>query len=176
MRACTLLFARAAVATAVSPARADVSPAEGIPIVVPYAPAASDVLARLVGTRMEAAFRQPVTVEHKPGAIGTIAQQFVAAARPDGYTLLLGITSTQVVDAHLYTKLNFSIAKAFAPIGLIASSPMIPAVSPSSPSTASPTCWRRRGPRRRRSMSAPPATDRRRTCRSSCSRRRPGSR
>ena len=111
-------------------ARADTFPSEGIRIIVPYAVGGiADVLARLVGTRMEAAFRQPVTVENKAGANGTIAQQFVAGAKPDGYTLLLGNTSTQVVNAHLYTKLPINIAKAFQPIGLIASSPMLLVVS-----------------------------------------------
>jgi tripartite-type tricarboxylate transporter receptor subunit TctC len=76
-----------------------------------------------------------VIVENKAGANGTIAQQFVAGAKPDGYTLLLGNTSTQVVNAHLYTKLPINIAKAFQPIGLIAASPMMLVVSASSPAS-----------------------------------------
>lgn len=114
--------------------RADAYPTEVIKIIVPYAPGGiADVLARLVGSRMEASFKQPVTVENRAGANGTIAQQFVAAAKPDGYTLLLGNTSTQVVNAHLYTKLSINIAKAFQPVGLIASSPMLLVVSSTSP-------------------------------------------
>ena len=114
--------------------RADAYPTEVIKIIVPYAPGGiADVLARLVGSRMEASFKQPVTVENRAGANGTIAQQFVAAAKPDGYTLLLGSTSTQVVNAHLYTKLSINIAKAFQPVGLIASSPMLLVVSSTSP-------------------------------------------
>ena len=89
----------AAVATAFSlllpgVACADSYPAEPLRIIVPYAPGGiADVLARLVGSRMETTFKQPVTVENRAGANGTIAQQFVAAAKPDGYTLLLGNTS-----------------------------------------------------------------------------------
>ncbi len=116
---------------------ADSYPAEPLRIIVPYAPGGiADVLARLVGSRMEVTFKQPVTVENRAGANGTIAQQFVAAAKPDGYTLLLGNTSTQVVNAHLYTKLSFNIAKAFQPVGLIAASPMMLVVSASSPSNS----------------------------------------
>ncbi len=120
-----------------SPAvRADTFPSETIRIVVPYAAGGiADVLARLVGTRMEASFKQPVIVENRAGANGTIAQQFVAAAKPDGYTLLLGNTSTQVVNAHLYTKLPINIAKAFQPVGLIAASPMMLVVSAGSPAS-----------------------------------------
>jgi tripartite-type tricarboxylate transporter receptor subunit TctC len=130
-----LLLVTAGLLPAVS--RADAYPAEMIRIIVPYAPGGiADVLARLVGSRMETAFRQPVTVENRAGANGTIAQQFVAAARPDGYTLLLGNTSTQVVNAHLYTKLNFNIGKAFQPVGLIASSPMLLVVASGSPANS----------------------------------------
>lgn len=118
-------------------AQTDSYPSEGIRIIVPYAPGGiADVLARLVGSRLEASFRQPVTVENRAGANGTIAQQFVAAAKPDAYTLLLGNTSTQVVNAHLYTKLNINIAKAFQPVGLIASSPMLLVVSSTSPANS----------------------------------------
>jgi len=123
-----------AMAFAAPVARADNYPAEGIRIVVPYAAGGiADVLARLVGARMEAAFKQPVIVENRAGANGTIAQQFVAGVKPDGHTLLLGNTSTQVVNAHLYTKLPINIAKAFQPIGLIAASPMLLVVSAASP-------------------------------------------
>lgn len=118
-------------------ARGDAFPTETIRIIVPYAAGGiADVLARLVGTRMEANFKQPVIVENRAGANGTIAQQFVAAAKPDGYTLLLGNTSTQVVNAHLYTKLPINIAKAFQPIGLIAASPMMLVVSAGSPANS----------------------------------------
>ena len=118
-------------------ARSNGFPSETIRIVVPYAAGGiADVLARLVGTRMESTFKQPVIVENRAGANGTIAQQFVAAAKPDGYTLLLGNTSTQVVNAHLYTKLPINIGKAFQPVGLIAASPMMLVVSASSPATS----------------------------------------
>ncbi len=114
-------------------AQSDAYPSEPIRIIVPYAAGGiADVLARLVGTRFEALFKQPVTVENKAGANGTIAQQFVTQAKADGYTLLLGNTSTQVVNAHLYKHLSFNIEKAFQPVGLIASSPMMLVVSSAS--------------------------------------------
>lgn len=74
-------------------ARADEFPSEPIKIVVPYATGGiADVLARLVGSRLEALVKQPVIVENRSGGNGTIALQFVAQAKPDGYTLLLGNT------------------------------------------------------------------------------------
>jgi tripartite-type tricarboxylate transporter receptor subunit TctC len=136
MRALILFLVSCGLTAAAPVARSDAFPSETVRIIVPYAAGGiADVLARLVGTRMEAAFRQPVIVENKAGANGTIAQQFVAGAKPDGYTLLLGNTSTQVVNAHLYTKLPINIAKAFQPIGLIAASPMMLVVSASSPAS-----------------------------------------
>jgi tripartite-type tricarboxylate transporter receptor subunit TctC len=134
MRKILLPLTMLALAAAPLAARADNYPTEMIRIVVPYAPGGiADVMGRLAGARLEAAFKVPVTVENRAGANGTIAQQFVAAAKPDGYTLMLGNTATQVVNAHLYTKLNFNIAKAFQPIGLIAASPMLLVVGPGSP-------------------------------------------
>ncbi len=134
MRALFVALTLVGLVSAAPVVRSEPFPTETIRIVVPYAAGGiADVLARLVGTRMEAAFKQPVIVENRAGANGTIAQQFVAAAKPDGYTLLLGNTSTQVVNAHLYTKLPINIAKAFQPIGLIAASPMMLVVSAASP-------------------------------------------
>jgi tripartite-type tricarboxylate transporter receptor subunit TctC len=124
-------------ATAADAARADEYPSGPVRIVVPYAAGGiADVLARLVGARLEAKWRTPVVVENRPGANGTIAQQFVARARPDGHTLLLGNTGTQVVNRFLYRDLPFDLEKDFQPIGLIASTPMLLVVAPSHPANS----------------------------------------
>lgn len=124
-------------ATAAGAARAEEYPSGPIRIVVPYAAGGiADVLARLVGARLEANWRNPVVVENRPGANGTIAQQFVARARPDGHTLLLGNTGTQVVNRFLYRNLPFDLEKDFQPIGLIASTPMLLVVAPSHPANS----------------------------------------
>ena len=115
-------------------ARADEFPSEPIKIVVPYATGGiADVLARLVGVRLEALVKQPVIVENRSGGNGTIALQFVAQAKPDGYTLLLGNTATQVVNRFLYPNLPFDIVRGFQPIGKIAQTPMMLVVSTASP-------------------------------------------
>lgn len=115
-------------------ARAIEFPSEPIKIVVPYATGGiADVLARLVGARLEALVKQPVVVENRSGGNGTIAMQFVAQAKPDGYTLLLGNTGTQVVNRFLYKNLPFDIVRGFQPIGKIAQTPMLLVVSAASP-------------------------------------------
>jgi tripartite-type tricarboxylate transporter receptor subunit TctC len=115
-------------------ARADEFPSEPIKIVVPYATGGiADVLARLVGARLETLVKQPVIVENRSGGNGTIAMQFVAQAKPDGYTLLLGNTGTQVVNRFLYKNLPFDIVRGFQPVGKIATTPMLLVVSATSP-------------------------------------------
>lgn len=115
-------------------ARANEFPSEPIKIVVPYVTGGiADVLARLVGARLEALVKQPVIVENRSGGNGTIAMQFVAQAKPDGYTLLLGNTGTQVVNRFLYKNLPFDIVRGFQPIGKIAQTPMLLVVSAASP-------------------------------------------
>jgi tripartite-type tricarboxylate transporter receptor subunit TctC len=115
-------------------ARANEFPSEPIKIVVPYATGGiADVLARLVGARLEALVKQPVIVENRSGGNGTIAMQFVAQAKPDGYTLLLGNTGTQVVNRFLYKNLPFDVVRGFQPIGKIAQTPMLLVVSAASP-------------------------------------------
>lgn len=118
-------------------ARANEFPSEPIKIVVPYATGGiADVLARLVGARLEALVKQPVIVENRSGGNGTIAMQFVAQAKPDGYTLLLGNTGTQVVNRFLYKNLPFDIVRGFQPIGKIAQTPMMLVVSAASPANS----------------------------------------
>ncbi len=109
-------------------------PDQPIRIIVPYsAGGIADVLARVVGAEFEKIFKQPVVVENKPGANGTIAQQAVADAKPNGYTLLLGNTSTQVINRFLYKKLAFNLETAFEPVGKIAFTPMLLVVAADSP-------------------------------------------
>ena len=114
-------------------AQAQDYPSAPIRIVVPYAAGGiADVLARLVAVRLEPLWKQSVVVENRAGANGTIAMQFVAQAKPDGHTLMIGNTATQVVNRFLYRNLPFDIERAFQPVGLIASTPMMMVVAPSS--------------------------------------------
>jgi tripartite-type tricarboxylate transporter receptor subunit TctC len=96
-------------------------PDRAIHIVVPFpAGGPSDVLTRIIGERMSADFGQAVVVDNRPGANTLIGAQFVAKAAPDGYTLLMAIDSTLVMNQYLYTSLPYDPINDFAPITLAA--------------------------------------------------------
>ena len=80
-------------------------PSQPLKIVVPYPPGAlTDVLGRLVGERLNAAFGQPVMIDNKPGAATQLGAAYVAKQSPDGYTLLLATVSTLCITPALYAK------------------------------------------------------------------------
>jgi tripartite-type tricarboxylate transporter receptor subunit TctC len=96
-------------------------PTRPIHIVVPFpAGGPSDVLTRLMGDRMSADLGQPIVVDNRPGANTVIGTQLVAKAAPDGYTLLMAIDSTLVMNQYLYSHLPYDPIKDFAPISLAA--------------------------------------------------------
>jgi tripartite-type tricarboxylate transporter receptor subunit TctC len=140
-RAFILLFAAAMVAgtLAMRPfaARAQTSgsyPDRPITLVVPYAPGGgNDVLARAVAEPMSKSLGQPVVIENRGGAGGSVGTRQVAKAAPDGYTLGLGGTGTLAIDPTLYPNVGYDPRKDFAPVGLIATSPLIVLVNHSVP-------------------------------------------
>lgn len=79
----------------------------------------SDILARYLGVKLSALLGQPIIVENKPGAAGTVGTAYVAREKPDGYTLTLGGASTHMLAAALYPKLSYDPVKDFAAIGQI---------------------------------------------------------
>jgi tripartite-type tricarboxylate transporter receptor subunit TctC len=99
-------------------------PAHPIRVVVPY-PAGGlvDLVTRIVTERMAQKLGQPLLVESRAGANGTIATAYVAHAEPDGYTLLM-ITDSHGVNPLFYKDLGYDSIKDFAPIGLIGKSPL----------------------------------------------------
>ena len=95
-------------------------PSRPIRIVVPFAPGgASDILARLIGKELSERLKQPVVVENKPGAGGTIGADLVAKSPPDGYTLLLADVSVVMTFPSLYPSLPYQ-AKDLIPVANIA--------------------------------------------------------
>ena len=94
---------------------------------------ASDVLARILGRKLEQVLGQPVVIENRPGAGGNIAAEAVAHAPADGHTLLLGNNSILATNAALYQKINFDPVKDFAPIGLVGSQANILVLNPAVP-------------------------------------------
>jgi len=95
----------------------------------------SDVLARLVGRHLADALGQPIVIENRPGAGGSIAGAAVATAAPDGYTLMLANGSSHGVTPGLYPKLPYDTLKDFAAVTMIASSPNLLVVNPSLPAS-----------------------------------------
>ena len=102
-------------------AAAQAYPVKPIRIVVPWAPGGStDVLARLIATKMTENWGQPAVVENKPGASGNIGSELVVKAPPDGYTLLLGSVSTHAMNPFLMANMPFKGVDDFSTIALAA--------------------------------------------------------
>jgi tripartite-type tricarboxylate transporter receptor subunit TctC len=121
-----LICAALVLGALVTPARAQPYPTRSITLVVPFAPGGpADLLARLIGTRMTEEFGQTVVVENKPGANTIIGAQIVAKAKLDGYTLLMAIDGTMVMNPFLYAKLAYDPFKDFQPITQIAVIPSV---------------------------------------------------
>ena len=126
-------FLAAAILTGATFATAAEFPARPITLVVPYAAGGgNDVIARIVAERMGASLGQPIVIENRGGAGGTIATRQVAKADADGYTLLIA-TSSLAINPSLYPNAGYDPRKDFAPIGLIASSSNVVLLHPSVP-------------------------------------------
>jgi tripartite-type tricarboxylate transporter receptor subunit TctC len=108
-------------------------PSKTIKIVVPFtAGSATDIMARIVGERMSANLGQPVVVENRPGAGGTLGSAQVAKSEPDGYTLLV-VSTGHVVNPVLYPGLSYDTVGDFAGITPLAALPSVLVVGAGSP-------------------------------------------
>lgn len=109
-------------------------PTNPIKLIAPFPPGSvQDLRARHIGNLLSPRLRQPIIVENKPGASGSIGSNFVARSKPDGYTLLLCTTSTLAGNAALLPALPYNPEKDFAPISKLVDTAGIVAVSSSSP-------------------------------------------
>jgi len=109
-------------------------PGKAITIVVAFGPGSgTDVGARLLAQKLSDSLGQPVIVENKPGANGSIAAAYVAKAKPDGYTLFMGTNSTHGANPALMRQMNYDPIKDFAPITRVAVFTSIIVVNPSLP-------------------------------------------
>jgi tripartite-type tricarboxylate transporter receptor subunit TctC len=100
--------------------RPEAFPSRAIKIVVPFpAGGPSDVLARMIGQKMNEDWGQPVVIENRPGANTVIGAQIVAKAPPDGYTLLMAIDSTLVMNQYLYRTPPYDPFNDFVPVTLV---------------------------------------------------------
>jgi tripartite-type tricarboxylate transporter receptor subunit TctC len=109
-------------------------PDHPIRFIVPFPPgSSSDIIARIVAQRLGVRLGQPLVIENRPGASGSIATEAVARANPDGYTLGLANTSTHTLSPSLVAKPAYDPVKDFAPISMIGASPFVLAVYPGIP-------------------------------------------
>jgi tripartite-type tricarboxylate transporter receptor subunit TctC len=115
-----LIMAAASLALA-APSFAQNYPNRPITLIVPFAPGGpADLLGRLVGQKISEDLGQQVVIDNRSGANTIVGAQFVARAQPDGYTVLLAIDGTLVMNPFLYAKLAYDPFKDFDPVSLIA--------------------------------------------------------
>jgi tripartite-type tricarboxylate transporter receptor subunit TctC len=113
------------------PAQAqDAFPTRPVTLVVAWAPGgSSDLVARILAERMSKELGQPVVVDNRPGASGTIGQASVARARADGYTILMSGRGTFAMASHLFPNRGYDDARDFAAIGKLCETPIYLCVS-----------------------------------------------
>lgn len=120
------------IALSASPALAQNYPSHPIRLVVPFAAGgAVDVLARLLGSKLSEQLGQPIIIEDRPGAGGTLAADTVAKSPPDGYTILQNTNGAAIAPA-LYKSLPFDAETDFAPVTQVVASNLILVASPKS--------------------------------------------
>lgn len=118
------LLAAALTVAATGGAMAQAYPEKPIHIVVTFTTGgAPDILARLIGEKLTAAWGQPSVIDNKPGAGGNTGADSVAKAAPDGYTLVVGTVGTHSINGALYKKMPYDMVKDFTPITLLATTP-----------------------------------------------------
>src|SRR5512145_2547858 len=114
-------------------AMAQAWPSRPVTLIVPFPPGGTtDVLARALAESLRESLGQPVVVESKPGAGATIGADFVAKAKPDGYTLLVGAVPHNIATS-VYKKLPYDFQKDLAPITTIAMVPNVLVVNAATP-------------------------------------------
>jgi tripartite-type tricarboxylate transporter receptor subunit TctC len=129
----TIQLIAAAFAFAGLSAVAQTWPAKPISLIVPFpSGGTTDVLARAIGQELSAALGQPVIVESKPGAGATLGADFVAKAKPDGHTFLMGAVHHTIASS-VYKKLPYDFQKDLTPISVVALVPNVLVVNPGVP-------------------------------------------
>lgn len=112
-------------------------PSKPIRIVVGFPPGGgNDIIARLIGAKMQDSWGQSVVIDNKPGANSIIAAEYVAKSAPDGYTLLVNATGGMSVNPVLYAKLPYDSLRDFVPVSMVGSFPLVLVVNPSVPANS----------------------------------------
>jgi tripartite-type tricarboxylate transporter receptor subunit TctC len=114
------LFALAFAVACSGAALAQAYPSRAIRLIIPFGPGSStDVVARILADRLQDRLGQPVIVESRPGANGSVAAETVAKSAPDGYTIMLASNGTHAINVSLFSKLSYDPLKDFEPISQI---------------------------------------------------------
>lgn len=118
----TALFLALAVSFSVA---AQTYPAKPVRVLVGFSPGgAPDIIARMLGVKMQESLGQPIVIENRPGASGNVAADATAKSAPDGYTLLMGNVSL-TISAHASPKPSFDVTQDLEPVGMVASLPLM---------------------------------------------------
>jgi tripartite-type tricarboxylate transporter receptor subunit TctC len=118
------------------PALAQQWPAKTVRLLIPYPPGGSaEILARPIAQKLTELWGQPVVLDFRPGAGGTIATEVTAKAAPDGYTIIM-VLAAHAINHSLYAKLPYDTLRDFAPVTLAASLPLIVVTPPSVPANS----------------------------------------
>ncbi|WPB58902.1 tripartite tricarboxylate transporter substrate binding protein [Xylophilus sp. GOD-11R] len=125
----TALAALAVVGAA--PVLADTYPSRPVTLIAPFPPGGStDVLARILATRLGARLGQPVVIENKPGANGSIGASAAARAKPDGYTILLMGGSSYTVNSLLYKNMGYDPLASYEYLGIAGGTQLVMLTNP----------------------------------------------
>ena len=128
------LLAALLFATLAAPALAQGYPNKAIRVLVPFpAGGGTDIIARVVTNKLTATLGWSFVVENKPGSGGNLGVDAAAKAPADGYTVALGQTSNLAINPTLYSKMPYDSVKDLAPVGLVASAPLVMVVATDSP-------------------------------------------
>ncbi len=129
-----LVLALAACALSVAAQAQTAYPVKPLRLLVPFpAGGPTDVITRAIGQKLADALGQPVVVDNKPGAGGAIGSDIAAKSAPDGYTIVMGTTSTHSIGPLLNSKTTYKVERDFAPVSLVARATQILVVTPSLP-------------------------------------------
>jgi len=110
-------------------------PNRTIKIVVGFAAGGgNDIIARIIGQKLQDALGQTIVIENKPGAGGTLAGAYVMTQPADGYTLLVGAAGAMAISPAIYEKMPYQTLKDFVPVSMIAAFPLVLVTSPQHPS------------------------------------------
>lgn len=112
-------------------------PTKPVRVVVPFpAGSTTDIVSRLITQKLSSLWGQPVIIDNRVGAGGTIGAMTVARATPDGYTMLVGGTATHAIAPNLRRHLDYNAIKDFSPVSLLATTPYLLVINPQVPANS----------------------------------------